>query len=239
MGTVAALHTLGLVDALLQTVDASGLSRRVLAAGSGVAAGTLTGWARHDSWPSLLPMLKVADQVGLRLAWQHDDLEETGLGPDGSWQMVIEGLEAAEIAWREWWPGGVPQNAIESAVMLLGAEIAWRRVHALRMEVAPSAYSAAMDPKTWRAVERGVHGPPGRRSSPGLDKLASAARFVTVAMSEMKDPPALPAEGCEVPLGWRSLDALLPLAPWQGIREPERDNLALRHRRPGRVRTDG
>lgn len=226
---------LGLLDELLGALDGSGMSRRRIAGLTGVSGAALSAWSRHDGWPSMWPLARVAAAVGMRLAWQPEaGTPPSGLGADGGRQLAISGLALPpDSSVRGWWPGeACSGDAVEVSLVRLGADIAWRRVHVLRWEVAQCARAAEVDVLTWKSVEAGLVRRGGKASSPGLDKLARAASVVAWEPWPAEVPGT-------TPLGWRSVDAPMPLAPWQRAGEEARDNLTLRHFRQARGRGDG
>ena len=194
---------------------------RSLATLANVSPASLSMWFSHRTWPSAYLLARLGERVGLVLAWRsdHEPWPELALG--GWHQAALPGLaiEPVDAGYRHWFPGAAaPRDQCEATVMRLGAEIAWRRVHRARLMVGAMAKMAAMEPKTWRAVEMGITNTGAARpSAPGIDKFLLAAVWLTCVIKQDLPPP--PERRLIV---WRSADGGLPRPQWT---PRARDNL--------------
>ena len=221
---------LALVDQVMMRAAADGLSSRQLAALVDVSPGSLSAWRNHETWPSAYLLGRVGQQVGYVLAWHSDDASLLELGEHEWRQPPLPGLEieVGDGGYRPWFPGGrPPREPCAAALMRLGAEIAWRRVHRAQRLLGAMAAEAEVDRKTWHAVEMGVANHDGKRpSAAGIDKFIRAAAYVAL----VTDPNAPPDPW---PIVWRSIDAGLPDPPWT---DPAKDNLDEAHLTPRKRR---
>ena len=192
----------------------------------GVSGAALSAWSRHDGWPSMWPLARVAAAVGMQLAWQPEAEPRPGLAPMavGNWRSRSGPPPDSSV--RGWWPGrpargrggGVAGAAWGGHRMAAGCTSCGGRW--------PSARAAEVDVLTWKSVEAAPSGV-GKASRP--DWTSCAGR---VGCRGSRGPPR-----CPVPLPSVGA-ASMRLCRWPrgSGRVEARDNLTLRHFRQARGR---